>query len=57
VVDLVPEGGYSSIEKDVFPRIAQKGELYGYLFSGQWFDTGTPERYEKALKEWRGIGT
>jgi NDP-sugar pyrophosphorylase family protein len=56
VVDLVPDGGYSSIEKDVFPRIAQKGELYGYLFSGQWFDTGTPERYEKALKEWRGIG-
>jgi NDP-sugar pyrophosphorylase family protein len=55
VVDLVPEGGYSSIEKDVFPRIAEKGELYGYMFSGQWFDTGTPERYEKALKEWRGI--
>jgi NDP-sugar pyrophosphorylase family protein len=55
VVDLIPEGGYSSIEKDVFPRIAQKGELYGYLFSGQWFDTGTPERYEKALKEWHGI--
>jgi NDP-sugar pyrophosphorylase family protein len=55
VVDLVPEGGNSSIEKDVFPRIAEKGELYGYMFSGQWFDTGTPERYEKALKEWRGI--
>jgi mannose-1-phosphate guanylyltransferase len=55
VVDMVPEEGFSLIEKDVFPRIAEKGELYGYLFSGQWFDTGTPERYERALREWRGI--
>ena len=55
VIDLVPPSGPSFIEKDVFPRIAEKGELYGYLFSGQWFDTGTPERYEKALKEWRGV--
>jgi NDP-sugar pyrophosphorylase family protein len=55
VIDLVPEGRYSSIEKDVFPKIAEKGELYGYMFAGQWFDTGTPDRYEKALKEWHGI--
>jgi mannose-1-phosphate guanylyltransferase len=55
VIDLVPSKRPSFIEKDVFPRIAEKGELYGYLFSGQWFDTGTPERYEKALKEWQGI--
>jgi mannose-1-phosphate guanylyltransferase len=55
VVNMVPAGGFSLIEKDVFPRIAEKGELYGYLFSGQWFDTGTPERYERALREWRGL--
>jgi NDP-sugar pyrophosphorylase family protein len=55
VCEMVPDTGYSLIEKDVFPKIAEKGELYGYLFSGQWFDTGTLERYEKALREWRGI--
>jgi NDP-sugar pyrophosphorylase family protein len=31
------------------------GKLFGSPFSGQWFDIGTPERYERALKEWKGI--
>ena len=43
------------MEKDVFPILAEKGKLFGYKFKGQWFDTGTFERYEKALKEWRDI--
>lgn len=55
IIDLVPPSGCSFIEREVFPKIAERGELYGYLFSGQWFDTGTPERYEKALREWRGV--
>jgi len=54
VLDIVPEG-FSMYEKDVFPQLAEKGELFGYVFSGQWFDTGTPERFEKALKEWKGV--
>ncbi|MBI3032897.1 NDP-sugar synthase [Candidatus Woesearchaeota archaeon] len=45
----------TSIEIDVFPKIAQEQKLFGYPFSGQWFDTGTLERYEKALKEWQGL--
>ena len=43
------------IETEVFPKIAKLGKLFGYPFSGQWFDTGTPERYEKAIKEWKGL--
>ena len=54
VLDKIPEG-FSMYEKDVFPKYAEKGELYGYVFGGQWFDTGTPERYEKAIKEWKGL--
>lgn len=54
IIDLVPEG-QCSIEKDIFPKIAQQKKLYGYPFSGQWFDTGTLERYEKAIKEWKGL--
>ena len=53
-IDLIPEG-FSMYEKDVFPVLAGKKRLYGYIFSGQWFDTGTPERYETAIKEWRGL--
>ena len=53
-LDIIPKG-FSMYEKDVFPKVAKDGKLYGYYFSGQWFDTGTPERYEKALKEWKGL--
>ncbi|MBN1503190.1 NTP transferase domain-containing protein [Candidatus Woesearchaeota archaeon] len=51
---LIPSG-FSMYEKDVFPKLARRQRLYGYPFSGQWFDTGTPERYEKAIKEWKGL--
>ncbi len=51
---LIPDG-FSMYEKEVFPKLAKDGKLYGYIFSGQWFDTGTPERYERAIKEWKGI--
>ncbi|MBN2422665.1 NTP transferase domain-containing protein [Candidatus Woesearchaeota archaeon] len=51
---LIP-AGFSMYEKDVFPKVASQGKLYGYNFSGQWFDTGTPERYEIALKKWKGF--
>lgn len=41
-----------SLEKDIFPKLAKEGKLSGYLFEGKWFDVGTPEIYEKAIKEW-----
>ncbi|HIH24567.1 TPA: NTP transferase domain-containing protein [Candidatus Woesearchaeota archaeon] len=52
VITLIPEG-YSQIENDIFPRLSRAGILYGYPFSGQWFDTGTPERLTRAAKEWK----
>lgn len=47
--------GFAMLEKDVFPKIAADGRLYGYKFKGQWFDTGNFERYENAIKNWKGI--
>lgn len=41
-----------SLEQDVFPKLAAAGRLHGYPFEGKWFDVGTPEIYEMALKEW-----
>jgi NDP-sugar pyrophosphorylase family protein len=44
-----------SLEKDIFPLIAKKGELFAYKSDAQWFDTGTIERYDEVIKEWKGI--
>lgn len=55
VLGMVP-AGQSSLERDIFPKIADRKKLFGFPFSGQWFDCGNMERYEKALKEWKGIG-
>lgn len=54
VIEYVPNG-FSMIEKDVFPKIAKEGRLFGYPFSGQWFDIGNMEKYEKAINEWKDI--
>jgi len=47
--------GFCMLEKDVFPQLARQGRLFGFPFSGQWFDTGNMERYEKAIKEWKDL--
>jgi len=42
-----------SIEKDVFPKLAAAGRLYAFeMNSGRWYDCGTLENWEKAIKEW-----
>jgi len=54
VLDYVPKGK-AMMETDVFPKLADKGLLYAYPFEGQWFDTGTHESYENAIKNWKPI--
>ena len=54
VIDYIGKG-FQMSEKDVFPKLAKEGRLFGYPFSGQWFDTGNIQRYEKAIKEWKDI--
>lgn len=48
----IPTKEFSMLEEDVFPVLAKEGKLSGYLFEGKWFDVGTPDVYERALKEW-----
>ncbi len=43
-------------EKDLFPRLAEEGRLGGCALEGPWYDCGTMERWEKAIKEWREPG-
>ncbi len=54
VLDYIGEG-FSMLEKDVFPKLAKEGRLFGYPFSGQWYNTGTLEDYKQAIKEWKDI--
>jgi mannose-1-phosphate guanylyltransferase len=48
VLDMIPLGRLFSIERGVFPPLAQAGSLYGYVGSGYWRDIGTPESYLQA---------
>lgn len=54
VFNLVKNLKKGMMEKDIFPILAHKGKLFGYHDKGQWFDTGTYERYEKVEREWKG---
>jgi NDP-sugar pyrophosphorylase family protein len=54
VLEYIPKGK-AMMETDVFPKLAAEGKLYGYPFEGQWFDTGTYESYESAIKNWKGV--
>ncbi len=54
VIEMIPDG-FCMFEKDIFPKIASMGRLFGFVFEGQWFDTGTPERYARAVANWKGL--
>src|SRR5438093_1993826 len=51
VLDLVPPGRASSIERDVFPRLVEEGSCYGLALPGYWLDVGTPESYLQAHRD------
>jgi len=55
VFKLIPQGKKYSIEKEVFPAIAGEEKLFGCKMATQFFPADNPERYEKAIMEWKGI--
>ena len=44
-----------SLEHDVFPKLAEDGQLICYIHESQWFPTDTMEKYTKAQREWKGL--
>ncbi len=46
------EKKFLMFEKDLFPRLAAADGLGGCPLDGPWYDCGTLERWEKAIKEW-----
>ncbi|MGH9190460.1 MAG: sugar phosphate nucleotidyltransferase [Acidimicrobiales bacterium] len=45
VLDRVPAGRRTSVEREVFPELASSGRLYAFGSSAYWTDTGTPTQY------------
>jgi len=41
-----------SFEQDILPKLIKGQTLFGYHFSGKWFDIGSADDYEKALQDW-----
>lgn len=56
IFDYIPAGKNCSIEKEVFPVLAEQGKLFGVnMKQRQFLQTDTFERYEKAIREWKGF--
>jgi len=51
VLELIPPGRPVSIEREVFPRLAAEGTVYGIALPGYWLDIGTPESYLQAHRD------
>jgi len=51
IIKLIPEG-FSRLEVDVFPKLASKENLSGFIFYGKWQDIKSEEDLENAIKYW-----
>ncbi len=49
VFDRMPQGPFS-MERIVFPELAEQGELSGFPFAGHFVDAGTPLSYIEAIQ-------
>jgi mannose-1-phosphate guanylyltransferase len=50
ILNTIPDDQSVSIERKIFPRIAEEGLLYGYVFDGLWTDIGKIEDFLKINK-------
>jgi mannose-1-phosphate guanylyltransferase len=51
VLKLIPEG-FSRVEIDLFPKLANKEKLAGFIFYGKWNYINDNDTLEQAQKEW-----
>ncbi len=49
VFDIMPQGRHS-LERDVFPRLAEEGRLSGFPFQGYFIDAGTPNSWSDGVR-------
>lgn len=45
IFEYIPRDRTVSMEREIFPKLAAEGLLYGYIYDGLWTDIGKPEDY------------
>ena len=50
VLDLIPDGRASSLEREIFPALAAAGRLQGEIVAGSFVDMGTPAGYAELVE-------
>jgi mannose-1-phosphate guanylyltransferase len=56
IFEFIPAKKKVSIEKEIFPHLAEEGLLCGVdMKDRQFIQTDTLERYEKAIFDWKGF--
>ncbi|MEM0008220.1 MAG: NDP-sugar synthase [Candidatus Bathyarchaeia archaeon] len=45
IFKYIQTGRKVSLEREVFPKLAEEGKLFGYVFAGLWTDIGKAEDY------------
>ena len=51
VLEMIPAGRESSIEREIFPYLQAEGRLRAYVSSSYWKDIGTPRSYLTASQD------
>ncbi len=57
ILDMIPSGRKVSLEREIFPELAAKGQLNAYRYHEKWIDIGVPEDYLKADKMLRSASS
>ena len=50
IFNYIPENRPVSMEREVFPKLAEENALYGHKVGGLWIDIGKPEEYLQTNK-------
>jgi mannose-1-phosphate guanylyltransferase len=50
IFQYIPKGKAVSMEREVFPKLAEDEVLYGHVVHGLWIDIGKPEEYLQTNK-------
>jgi mannose-1-phosphate guanylyltransferase len=48
VMQMIPDNRKVSLEREIFPLLVRDGKLFGFPFSGHWFDIGKLSEFQKA---------
>jgi len=51
IFQYLPKGKKVSMEREVFPKLVEEGQLFGHVFQGLWMDIGKPKEYLQANKK------